>query len=264
MPSAVLNRPAFGRTIPRVGGLLPAVRKLDAAQDRGLATSRESTAGLLGNAGYSAGLARGFFQQAAALAPAYAEMLKMSQQKDRSAVNTAAVDAGAAYDESLGAVRRDLGRSGVNPNSGRFAGLLSRWGLQRAAAESGAMSRASRASEQDRFGRLQSVASGANAQASMGAGLLGQASGALSTAGQASRVESDMYGQKAGEAAQFQAELDDLFPAATTAPTKETGLSGFAAAVAASSKKTGRSGLVAAVRSSGTFGSGAGPKKGGA
>jgi hypothetical protein len=226
--------------------LLPVVRKYDAAQDRGLATSRGATSGLLGNADYSAGLAQGFFQQASQLAPAYAELLKATKP-NRAAVNTAAVDTGAAFDESLGAVRRDLGRAGVNPNSGRYAGLLSRWGLQRAAAESGAMSRAARAEDEQRFGRLQSVANAANSQATIGAGLLGQTSGALSTAGQAARVESDMFGQKAGEAAQFQAELDDLFPAA-----------------AEPSKRPARAGLMATVRSSGTFGSGTGMKKGGA
>ena len=66
----------------------------------------------------------------------------------------AAVDSNKSYDEALGIQNRNLSRMGINPNSGRFAGLQQKWALARAAAEAGARTRGRLNAENLQFSRL--------------------------------------------------------------------------------------------------------------
>jgi len=68
--------------------------------------------------------------------------------------NMAAVDSNQSYDEALGIQNRNMSRMGINPNSGRFAGLQQKWALARAAAEAGARTRGRLNAENLQFSRL--------------------------------------------------------------------------------------------------------------
>lgn len=69
-------------------------------------------------------------------------------------IDRASIDTNMSYDKSRGIMNRNASRMGINPNSGRFQGLQQQWGLARAAAEAGAMTRAGRTGREDNFRRL--------------------------------------------------------------------------------------------------------------
>ncbi len=73
-------------------------------------------------------------------------------------VGQAAVDTRLAYDESLGAMQRDLSRMGINPNSGRYGGIYADWALAESAAEAGAKTRARQQAEAKSFEQMGQVA----------------------------------------------------------------------------------------------------------
>jgi len=112
----------------------------------------------------------------------------------------AGVTSNQAFDESKGIQDRTLSRMGINPNSGRFVGLQTQWGLARAAAEAGARTRASQDAEQSAFQKqLQLLNEG---QQGFGEGLraMGQGAGLLNAAGNDYGRQSSAYGGLAGEA----------------------------------------------------------------
>jgi hypothetical protein len=112
--------------------------------------------------------------------------------------NRAAVDVNAAYDSSRGQMQRGLSRMGINPNSGRFAGLQQQWGIARAAALAGAMNRARAQGKEENFLRAMRVLGLAQNTASMGAGMLGQQAAGMMGLGRE-------YGQIAGDAGALEA-----------------------------------------------------------
>lgn len=75
-------------------------------------------------------------------------MLGIAQKTKRNFADQAAIDSNASFDESLGTQNRNLTRMGINPNSGRYAGLQQKWALSRAAAEAGAKTRGRAQSDQ--------------------------------------------------------------------------------------------------------------------
>jgi hypothetical protein len=77
-------------------------------------------------------------------APVHQDIIDLARQRPDWMVNEAATDVGIAFDKSRGIMNRNASRMGVNPNSGRFAGLQQQWALARAAAEAGAKTRARR------------------------------------------------------------------------------------------------------------------------
>ena len=91
-------------------------------------------------------------------------------------VDQAANDARLAYGRERGTLSRSLSRLGIDPSSGRYAGLQQEAGLREAAGVSGAMTRARREAGRERFGRLLSAA-GLGQQA-LSAGLGAQGAGA--------------------------------------------------------------------------------------
>lgn len=68
--------------------------------------------------------------------------------------NRAGVDAQMATDNAMGAMSRNLSRMGINPASGRYAGLMTETALTGAANKAGAMNRARMAEREGEFGRL--------------------------------------------------------------------------------------------------------------
>lgn len=111
----------------------------------------------------------------------------------------AAVTSGQAFDESQGIQNRLLSRMGINPNSGRFVGLQTQWGLARAAAEAGARTKAMQDAEEVAYGRQRDLLGYTSGQQE--AGRRQQALGAgmgADTAGKYSAL-SGQYGQLASE-----------------------------------------------------------------
>jgi hypothetical protein len=82
------------------------------------------------------GTARGLYD------PAYNRMVGLSEDKGQSLADKASTDTRLAFAKSRAMKERELSRMGVNPNSGRFAGLISEENLAQAAAEAGNMTRA--------------------------------------------------------------------------------------------------------------------------
>jgi hypothetical protein len=69
-------------------------------------------------------------------------------------VDRAAIESNQSYDEASGMLNRDLERRGINPNSGRFAGVKARMALRRAAGEAGAKTRAYNQAQDKSYNRL--------------------------------------------------------------------------------------------------------------
>jgi hypothetical protein len=104
----------------------------------------------------------------------------------------AAVTSNQAFDESKGVQERTLARMGINPNSGRFAGLQTQWGLARAAAEAGAKTKAAQDAESTAFNRQAALLNTAQQGIGQGAGMLTQAGGMYDRAG---RIMGDISGR---------------------------------------------------------------------
>jgi len=95
----------------------------------------------------------------------------------QSLVDRASRDVELGFDKSRGIMNRNASRMGINPNSGRFQGLQQQWGLARAAAEAGAMTRARRTGREDNFRRLMDAVGMASGAAGGARGSYGGASG---------------------------------------------------------------------------------------
>jgi hypothetical protein len=127
-------------------------------------------------------------------------LMNAAMNGGRDSVNQAATDAKIQSENAIGSAKRGLSRMGVNPNSGRFAGLMKQERLAGAALETGAMTRAERAATEDQFSQLMSIAGLDASMMREGASLM--QSGASIDASQQARAAA-----QAGENAQSQAEL---------------------------------------------------------
>jgi hypothetical protein len=90
-------------------------------------------------------------------APGVRQAYQTANMPIQDIVDRASIDTGLAFNKSQGILNRNMSRMGINPNSGRFQGLQQQWGLARAAAEAGAMTRARRQGQEDNFRRLLSA-----------------------------------------------------------------------------------------------------------
>ena len=73
-------------------------------------------------------------------------------------VSQAATDNTLAFSKAFDAAARNMERMGINPNSGRFAGMSQDYAIRRAAAEAGARNRARLSVRQQNFNNAQSAA----------------------------------------------------------------------------------------------------------
>lgn len=116
--------------------------------------------------------------------PAIGRASALANISEEEAAGKASVDSGIAYDKALGIQNRTMSRMGVNPNSGRFSGMLQDWGLARAAGEAAAKNKARKEARDASFSRNAAIA-----------GLAGQAGNqAISSASAAG----SLYGNSAG------------------------------------------------------------------
>lgn len=140
----------------------------------------------------------------------YGSMAGLASRAPAWYADRAAITSNQAFDESKGVQDRTLSRMGINPNSGRFVGLQTQWGLARAAAEAGARTRASQDAEQTAFGRQAQLLGIANQGAGQGISALGAAGQQYGAAGEDYNRIAERYDRTAGEAAGAEGARDAL------------------------------------------------------
>lgn len=103
-------------------------------------------------------------------------LLKYGEVSENDLVGQATTDNTLSYGKAWDTANRNLTRMGINPNSGRFAGMNQSYALARAAAEAGARNQARIQARNENFSRAGSLAS-------MGKDYSGMALNAASAAG---------------------------------------------------------------------------------
>lgn len=114
-------------------------------------------------------------------------------------VDKAGVDAQLEVNNQMGAVQRNLSRMGVNPNSGRFQGLMQQAALEGAAQKAGAKTRAYAAEREGSFGRLMQAAGLGSEQAGLGLNALSTAASQAGNAAAGFRGLASDYGDIASD-----------------------------------------------------------------
>jgi len=132
--------------------------------------------------------------------PAIGRASQLANVSEEEAAGKAAVSSGLSYDNALGINQRTMSRMGVNPNSGRFAGMLTDWGLARAAGEAAAKNTARKQARDESFSRNAGIAGIAQQGASQAIGAASSAAGAYGNAAQLGMGLGDRYGQEADQA----------------------------------------------------------------
>ena len=95
-------------------------------------------------------------------------LLKYGEVSENDLVGRAVTDNTLAYNKAWDAANRNLTRMGINPNSGRFAGMDQSYALARAAAEAGARNQARIQARNENFSRAKSIADLGHNYSSMG------------------------------------------------------------------------------------------------
>lgn len=127
---------------------------------------------------------------------------QLAQQADRApdyegAASKASADTAQAFDKNVGITERSMGRYGVNPNSGRFAGMENQFALGRAAAEVNARNNARNTEDDKAWARkLATVELGKG----LGSNASSALSGAASNANSSAQMQFGIANQKAQEA----------------------------------------------------------------
>lgn len=85
-------------------------------------------------------------------------LLKYGEVSENDYVGQAVTDNTLAYDKARNAAARNLSRMGINPNSGRFAGMETDYAIKRAAAEAGARNKARISARNENFSRAVTLA----------------------------------------------------------------------------------------------------------
>ena len=89
---------------------------------------------------------------------AFTNLLKYGEVDENDLAGNAAVDNSLAYGKAWDAAQRNLTRMGINPNSGRFAGMNQSFAINRAAAEAGARNQARLQARNENFQRANTLA----------------------------------------------------------------------------------------------------------
>jgi hypothetical protein len=135
---------------------------------------------------------------------AISNLLKYGEVSENDLVGRAATDNALAYGKSYDAAQRNLTRMGINPNSGRFAGMNMDFALTRAAAEAGARNQARIQARNENFARAGTLANVGRNYAGLGLQAAGTATSALGSA-------ANIYNAAAGNADRGTANQGYLF-----------------------------------------------------
>lgn len=118
-------------------------------------------------------------------------LLKYGEVSENDLVGNAVTDNTLAYGKAYDAAVRDMTRMGINPNSGRFAGMSQNFALNRAAAEAGARNQARLQARNENYQRANSLAGLGYNYNSLGLNAANAAINALNTAA----ANQDRYAQ---------------------------------------------------------------------
>ena len=118
-------------------------------------------------------------------------------------VNAAGNDVASNFDRSRGIQGREMSRMGINPNSGRYAGLMANLSRQEAAQRAGAMTDARITGQRENFNRGMQASQLGLSVANMGIGAQQSAGGLYGAAGGLYGQAAGQYGQAANEAGQY-------------------------------------------------------------
>lgn len=116
-------------------------------------------------------------------------LLKYGEVSENDLVGQAVTDNTIAYNKAWDAANRNLTRMGINPNSGRFAGMDQSYALARAAAEAGARNQARIQARNENFSRAGTLANLGKDYSSMGLNAANAAGNMLNAAA----VNQDRY-----------------------------------------------------------------------
>ncbi len=134
--------------------------------------------------------------------PAIGRASQLANVSEEEAAGKAAVDSGLSYDNALGINQRTMSRMGVNPNSGRFAGMLTDWGLARAAGEAAAKNNARKQARDESFTRNAGIAGIAQQGAGQAIDAASAAARAYGSAAGAGMDLGQLYGKEAFDGGQ--------------------------------------------------------------
>lgn len=198
------RKPAVPESTQSAAAALAEAGRLNTRSQSALrgASSSANTLKSYGAGMYSTG--RGLVSQYNdAFAPLVNSLPGMANIPLQSYVDDAANAVHGQYDRARGVQGRELARMGVNPASGRMAGLLGTLSRDEAADAAGAMTNARFAGQRENFQRSLGAAG-------VGQGLLSGGMGAMgagtSATGQAAGIQQNIagqYGQLSNEAAQY-------------------------------------------------------------
>ena len=158
-----------------------AINNYQGRQNAAIGAAQGSAAGLTANANRLSGVADAYMPLMQSLA-AYG----VERPLDDYAAQ-AAIDTQKNFENTQGQWERNLSRMGVNPNSGRFAGLTDKYNRYKAAAITGAMNLARQQGEQNNLQRLLAIAG-------FGSNMMGQANSALGAAANIHFGAADRWG----------------------------------------------------------------------
>lgn len=137
---------------------------------------------------------------------AIGNLLKYGEVSENDLVGTATTDNTLSYNKAYDAARRNLTRMGINPNSGRFAGMEQNFALNRAAAEAGARNLARIQARNENFARAGSLAGIGYNYSALGLNAANSATSALNSAA----GNQDRYIQSIGTMGNQEIKLDRL------------------------------------------------------
>lgn len=121
-------------------------------------------------------------------------LLKYSEVSENDLVGRATTDNTLSYNKAYDAAQRNMTRIGINPNSGRFAGMEQSFALNRAAAEAGARNLARIQARNENFSRAGTLAGLGYNYSTLGLNAANSATSALNSAA----ANQDRYVQSIG------------------------------------------------------------------
>ena len=133
-------------------------------------------------------------------------LLKYGEVSENDLVGTATTDNTLSYNKAYDAARRNMTRMGINPNSGRFAGMEQSFALNRAAAEAGARNLARIQARNENFSRAGTLAGLGYNYSRLGLNATNSATSALNSAA----GNQDRYVQSIGTMGNQEIKLDGL------------------------------------------------------
>lgn len=133
-------------------------------------------------------------------------LLKYSEVSENDLVGQATTDNTLSYNKAYDAAMRNMTRMGINPNSGRFAGMGQNFALNRAAAEAGARNLARIQARNENFSRAGTLAGLGYNYSGLGLNAINSATSALNAAA----GNQDRYIQNTGNLAYMQDRVNKL------------------------------------------------------